>query len=306
MNLRGVDLNLLVIFDALYNEGSQSRAGAKLGMSQPAMSNSLGRLRSLFNDKLFIRTPSGMVPTVQAHALAESVREALGIISSAVDLAKRGRDFHYATSNRSVVMSVEDIGEAIVLPRFIAWLTTHAPCMNLSIHRNASGRQLSRKLADGSIELALHDGIGIDPALKLRRILNQDFVSLVRKGHKGIGSTISLSQYVATPHVIYGRVAKNAMAASLIDNALRKLGLSRHIAVLAPSFLSMPLIIKSTDYICTLPRRIANEYAEGFGMKVLELPLEIPALPLYLIWGEKFDRDPGHIWVRDSIAKLFE
>lgn len=304
MNLRAFDINLLTVFDAIAAEGNQSRAAQRLGMSQPAMSNALARLRAALNDPLFIRTPQGMTPTACARELLAPVRQALDLIQAGVERAKRGEKFDYAASRRTVVMVVEDYGDTVILPRLMDWLTQTAPGMRVRLRHEVAGAGLSNKLNDGSVDLAIQYARPKDGELRTRHLLDDEFVSMVRGDHPAVGDSLSLTQYLALPHVVYGRLGAKGLRNSAIDRLLLQQGLARNIALQVPGFHPMPIIVQNTTYICTLPRRMAHAYASSFRLKMLKPPLPLRPLSLYLIWGRSMDRDPAHQWLRNSIYEI--
>jgi DNA-binding transcriptional LysR family regulator len=304
MNLRSIDLNLLTVFDAIVTEGNQSRAANKLGMSQPAMSNALARLRTALGDPLFVRTAQGMTPTARGRSLAAPVRQALDLIQAALDRTRRGDRFDYHSSTRSIVVATEDYGESVILPRFMNWLMQTAPGMRVRILRDPVGPALSRKLSDGSVDLAMRYFRVRDSELHCKHLLDEEFVSMVRQDHPSIGDGISLSQYLGLPHVVFGRLGRRGIKNSIVDRELRRLGHTRHIALQVPGFQSMAAIVRNTDFVCTMPRRMAQVYAHHFRLKVLRTPLELPPLPIFLLWSKSMDRDPAHQWLRESFHEL--
>ncbi|HVL55706.1 MAG TPA: LysR family transcriptional regulator [Burkholderiaceae bacterium] len=306
VNLRSVDLNLLTVFDAIVSEGSQSRAAVKLGMSQPAMSNALARLRAALDDPLFVRNAQGMTPTARARALADPVRRALDLIQTGLTRSDAGDRFDHRSSTRSVVIVTEDYGETVIMPHFMNWLMQTAPGIRVRVRRDPLGPALSKKLTDGSIDMAVRYFGVRDSELRARHLLDEEFVSMVRQDHPAIGDALSLAQYLELPHVVFGRLGRRGIRNSIVDRALAKLGLSRHIALQVPGFQSMAVIVRNTDFVCTLPRRMAQVYAHHFRLRVLKTPLELPPLPIYLLWSKAMDRDPGHRWLRESFYELWQ
>ena len=294
MNLRSFDLNLLPVFDAIYSEGNLTRAADKLGMSQPAMSNALGRLRAAVDDPLFTRTPRGMVPTPRAKRMAEQIRHALDQIQSTL---RESSDFDFACSERTFSIAVEDYGEAVITPRFMDWLMQVAPHIRAKICPERS-RALRDELSNGTVDLCIDyfrlEGDGYISTL----LMTDELVSMVREDHPLVGDTLSLKQYISLPHVVLSQ--KRPM----VDRELAKHGVSRNRALEVPHFISMPLIVKSTDFICTLPRRMAMHYTEHFRVKVLNSPIDFPKIPIYLVWHEAVGTDPGHHWLRESLRNF--
>lgn len=304
MNLRSIDLNLLTVFDAIAAEGNQSRAASKLGMSQPAMSNALARLRAALDDPLFVRTAQGMTPTARARALVAPVRQALDLVQAGLERAKRDDRFDCSASTRMTVIVVEDYGDSVIIPRFMDWLMQTAPGMSVRLRRDPTGTALSNKLSDGTVDFAIQYSRPRDSELRAKHLLDEEFVSMVREDHPAIGDSLSLSQYLALPHVVFGRLGRKGIRNSLVDRELRRLGLTRKIALQVPGFQSMPVVVHNTNFICTLPRRMAQAYAHHFRLKTLRTPLDLPPLSLYLTWSKSMDRDPAHQWLRNSVYEL--
>jgi len=199
-----------------------------------------------------------MAPTARARALAEPVRQALDLVQAGLERVRRADDFDYRSSTRSVVIVVDDYGDTVIMPRFMNWLTQTAPGVRVRIRRDPVGAALSRKLRDGSVDLAVQYFRQRDGELQARQLLNEEFVSMVREDHPTVGDNLSLAQYLALPHVVFGRLGRQGIRNSIVDRELRRLGLTRHIALQVPGFQSMPIIVQNTDFVCTLPRRMAQ------------------------------------------------
>ncbi len=294
MNLRSLDLNLLVVFDAIYSEGSISRAAERLHLSQPAVSNALARLRERLGDTLFERSASGMRPTPRARAMAGALRQGLTALESGL----RGhREFEYASSEREFVIAVGDYGETVILPRFIDWLEGIAPGIRIRILAEPV-TQLKYELRDGIVDLALDYFPLPGEAYRSYCVLRESLVSLVRPDHPHVGGELTLPTYLSLRHVV---LAHRANASPMIDLALSKRGLRRNVAVTVPHFLSMPMLVKSSDMICTLPERMALIYGAAFGLRRYAVPLRVPRFPVYLIWHESVELDAGHRWLRSGL-----
>lgn len=297
MNLRSLDLNLLLIFDAIYDERSISKAARKLHLSQPTVSNALGRLRQRLDDPLFERSSQGMSPTPRAKMLAEPVRQALDILERGL----RGHDeFDFAGSDREFVIAAEDYGETVILPRFIDWLAKVAPRIRIRIRPEPSSL-LKGELRDGTVDLALDYFVLQDATYRNHCALTESLLSLSRRDHPEVAEKLSLETYLAQKHVA---LAPRTSTMSMIELALSKRGLQRQIAVTVPHFLSMPVMVQTTDMICTLPRRMAHLYADHFRLRAHAVPIRIPQFPLYLIWHESADMDPSHQWFRNHLMEF--
>lgn len=294
MNLRSLDLNLLLVFDAIYNERSISKAARKLNLSQPTVSNALARLRECLQDPLFERSSQGMLPTARAKVIAKPIRQALDVL----DRGLRGEEnFNFTRSSREFVIAVEDYGETIILPRLLEWLSKVAPHIRIKIRPEPSAA-LKAALRDGEVDLALDYFAMRDASFHSECVLTETLLSLSRQNHPVVGERLSLDAYLAQRHVV---LAPRTDTMPMIDLALSKRGLQRQIAVTVPHFLSMPVIVQSSDLICTLPRRMAHLYADHFDLKSHAVPLRIPRFPIYLIWHESADSDAGHNWFRNCL-----
>lgn len=297
MNLRSIDLNLLAVFDAIFTEGNLTRASKKLGLSQPAMSNALSRLRVALDDPLFSRTAKGMTPTWRAQLLSEPIHQALQLIQAGIRESTR---FDCSTATRTFVIAVEDYGEVVVMPRFMDWLRRVAPGIQIRI-RPEPGSALRAELNDSTVDLAMEYSYVRDDALEVQHLLDETFVPLVRVDHPITGDTLSVEQYIHLSHVVY---ARKRTTGSMVDQELKKLGLTRKIVLQVPHFLSMPLIVNSTDFVCTIPKRMAHVYTKHFGLKSMNIPINFSPVPLYLMWSKTMTNDPGHQWLRESFREL--
>lgn len=294
INLRALDLNLLLVFDAVYGERSISKAAKRLHLSQPTVSNALARLRERLADPLFERSAQGMAPTPRAKQLADPIRQALHLLERGL---RNDDGFDFAQSEREFVVAVEDYDEAVILPGFMRWLAQVAPRIRIRI-RPESSAQLKAELREGTVDLALDYFTLPQPAYRSKCVLTENLLSLSRRDHPLVTDRLTLEHYLALPHIV---LASAANARSMIDLALSKRGLQRHIAVTVPHFISMPLMAQATDMICTLPRRMGLLYADNFRLRSHAVPLRIPQFPVYLIWHEAVEADAGHQWFRQHL-----
>ena len=297
MNLRSLDLNLLLVFDAIYGERSISRAAAKLHLSQPTVSNALARLRERLQAPLFERSAPGMLPPPRGRKLAEPIRQALNTLEHGL---RDDEEFDFARSEREFVIAVEDYGESVILPGFIRWLADVAPNLRMRI-RAESSAQLAVELREGTVDLALDYFTLPDANYRHACVLTETLLSLSRRDHPLLGERMNLEQYLALRHVM---LAAPANARPMIDLALAKRGLQRRIAMRVPHFISMPLMVLASDMICTLPRRMATLYADHFKLRAHAVPLRMPQFPVYLIWHQRLDADAGHQWFRTHLTEF--
>lgn len=292
-----MDLNLLVAFDALAREGSVTRAAARVGLGQSAMSHALGRLRAVFDDELFVRTPTGMKPTPRGAALVEPVRAALARIEAIV--APR-EAFDPTTAEREFSVGLPDSTEVLLVPRLVAYLRAVAPGVRLLI-RNVDRIRILQDLDDGRVDL----GIGLfeeGAAHHKRRLLHRDnYLCVFNPALVGVEPPISLEDYVRLPHVLTSLVES---AHGVVDVALAKLGLSRTIALTSPRFTAVPFVVREAPVIATMHSRVARFFAGSMGLAVSPAPVELPDFAISMIWHASYDDDPANRWLRETILTL--
>jgi DNA-binding transcriptional LysR family regulator len=297
MNLRNLDLNLLAVFDAILTEGNLTRAAERLAMSQPAVSNALARLRATLDDPLFTRSAHGMTPTPRARLLAGPIGQALDLIQNSVS---HSSTFDYTSSARRFVIAVEDYGEAVIIPRFVDWLCQVAPNLRINVCPMA-GNLLREAVLKGDVDLGVSYFRIKGPEFRNRLLMEESLVSMVRLDHPLVGETLSLEQYLQLSHVI---LMPRTTDKPIIDRVLGKMGVSRRIILQVPHMLSMPLVVRSTDLVCTIMRRMANLYADLFRLRILKTPVDCPEIPIYLSWHQSLDAESEHTWLRESIWEL--
>lgn len=308
MNIETIDLNLLVAFDAMMQERNVTRAGLRVGLSQPSMSHALVRLRHLCGDPLFVRVKSGMEPTPFAHRMATSVRAGLSILQAGLESAVA---FDPKQSERIFQVLLSDLGEVVYLPRLMQHLKSAAPGVSLRI------LQLPREgyrdaLETGDADLA----IGFLPALSAgfyqQRLFSDQHVCLMRAGHPRIGRRLNIGQFTAESHIMiepagsrYSRVSPHSSTTTLIEQYLEKQGLRRHVALRVPHFTVVPEILEATDLLAVIPSTVARVMAPLRRIKILPLPLTAPNFEVKQFWHERSHQDEGTRWLRGVIASLF-
>lgn len=298
MNLRDIDLNLLVIFNQLLLDRRVSTTADKLGLSQPAVSNALKRLRTLLKDELFVRTARGMEPTPYALHLIEPIGYALSTLQNALN---QRDSFDPATSERTFTLGVTDIGEIYFMPTLMAMLSIEAPNIKISTLRHNTGH-LSDDMAAGNVDIA----IGLLPSLTTgffqRRLFKQRYMCLFRQGHPKARNPISLAQYKSLPHV---GVTSTNTGHSEVDEWLTRKGISRDIHLHVPHFVAVGHILQSSDLIATVPERFAQKCSGPFQLETSPLPFNLPEIAINLFWHTKYNREPANMWLRKRIIELF-
>lgn len=296
--LGGIDLNLLVAFDALLTEVNVTRAAKRVGLSQPAMSHALNRLRSLFEDPLLVRTARGMVLTPRAQQLQTPLREALGRIETVLD---KTETFDPATAQRRFTLAGLDYVEFVMLPPLLEYLSKHAPGIDLFVV--ALHQDVSPMLESGEVDLSLGVNRPAAPGIYQQKLFQERFVCLVRKDHPEVKRSLSLEQYVRLDHLLVAP-QHQAHRGGYVDAALAQRGLRRRIALAVPHFLVAPLVVSRSNLVFTVPERIARAYTELLPLRSLPVPLELNGFSMMQHWHERNHRDPAHVWLRTVIADL--
>jgi len=295
MDLSAVDLNLLKLFEALVRERSVTLAGLRLGLSQPAASRALGRLRKLLGDRLVVRGKLGLELTPRGETLAGPVArlldDARGIISPAV--------FDPASATGRITIAAHDHLSLMVLAGLIARFERHAPALSLHIAQ-ASGDNV-RLIEQGAADLALGIFEALPGSLHRRGLYTDGLVCVVRSDHPAVAGRFSLERYVALRHIA---VTISGVGESAVDVALSALGLARHVALRVPHFLAGAMLVADSDMILTLPSRFARSMATRLPLALLDLPLQVAPLSPAMIWHERFHGDPAHIWVRQQLVDI--
>lgn len=286
MNLRRVDLNLLTIFDAIMTEGSITRAAARLGMTQPALSNALTRLRRLVDDPLFVRVGNRIVPTARAEALALPVRQAL-------DLAERALSGHPEETDREEIrvftLAVGDVGETIALPHVLMRLrreTGRAPRLRL---RCAPPETIENELGNGNVDLAwLVFPVSIQE-VNSEPVMQDEFVCVVPAADAD--KQMTKERYLAIDHVVLG--AEIAADVPGFGGWRR-----RRIAMEVHDYARLAALVATAGLAATLPKRLAQHYSATYGLAIQPLPFEMPPAIIHQAWPRALDRDSTHIRLR--------
>ncbi len=297
MNADGIDLNLLRVMQAVDQEGSVTRAAQRLGLSQPAVSNALARLRRVLADPLFVRSTQGMEATPRAQRALDAIDAAMGLIRQGL---RNGADFDpgQATEEFDVLMS--DLGEIVFLPSLTTHLQAHAPLVQVRI------RQLARGGYAEALEAGLADlAVGYLPnprgSLRSRRLFSDSFVCMVRNGHKVLDAPFTVESYAALSHIA---VSRRGNQEGLVTAALAAVGVERRVVLVIPHFAAAPGIIAVSDLAVTVPNRLAQTYA-GSGVVGIPMPLAMPTIELALYWHERLQDDAASQWLRGVFVALF-
>lgn len=297
-SLRAIDLNLLVILEALLSERHLSRAATRLHMSQPAVSHALARLRHLLGDPLLLRGKGGFQPTARALALARPLAEALQNVRSVLG----GAAFDAASTQRVFRLAMSDYGAAQVLPALLRRLRTDAPGIDLSISY-ASRPAMLAALQDGEIDLALGVFAQLPQQLHSDLLFEETFICAMDPASLAPDQVLTLEAYLARPHVLVA--STDGGMAGEVDAALAKLGKTRRIAVRLPHWTVAPELLKGTDLILTVARRAVQGHA-GQGWMLQAPPFAIAPFGFELVRHHRTDGDAGIAWLRAAIASAVQ
>ncbi|MBX3264602.1 MAG: LysR family transcriptional regulator [Labilithrix sp.] len=299
VHLERLDLNLLVALRALLAERHVTRAAARVGLTQPAMSHALARLRAALDDPLLVRTRSGMTLTARAAELAEPLERALADLSRL--LAPPGA-FEPARSSRTFRVATSDYVELVLMPAVLARVWREAP--NVVVKLRTLGRHGIEELDAGQVDVALGPLAALERVSVLaQRVLRERFVCVVRGDHPAVGRRLSLDRFLSLPHAL---ITPRGESGGIVDTALARLGARRRIAVEVPHFLVAPFLVEKTDVVLTLAERVARALAPSVRLRILSPPreLDLPGFDVSLVWHERDRADPAHAWFRGLIADV--
>lgn len=299
MKLTELDLNLLLVFDRLVQDGRVSRVAESLGLSQPAVSNALRRLRDLLGDELFLRTPAGMVPTPYAQQLASPVAQALHTLQSALNVRA---SFDPANSDRCFTLAMTDVGEIYFLPVLMDTLAHEAPGVTLRAVTVAD-TTLREDMATGRVDLALGSLPPLQAGYFQQALFRQRYVTLMRQAHPlAVRPQMTAALYRQAAHV---RVVSAGTAHGLVEEALRRLGVHRAVQLTVPHYVALGHVLGSTDLIATVPERLAERLTAPHALVARPLSLKLPVSTIAQYWHAHLHRDPGHQWLRAVMARCF-
>jgi DNA-binding transcriptional LysR family regulator len=301
MNFAAFDLNLLRVFDALMRERSVTRAGALIGLSQPAVSNALGRLRHALNDELFVRRGNDMVPTPRAEALAERVREALAELEQALYGDTR---FDPSHADRIFTLMGADFFATLLMPDLAERIAQLAPRIALRMVDSASG-EVERLLRENVIDVALESPSDVPEWISQQPLFRSPFAIIAAHNHEELrkagvkpGAVIPLDLYCSLPHAL--RSIDGSMS-GLLDEALHKVGAARRVMLTLPNFQGIARAVARGRLIAAVPVEFASAVAEGFDLAVYRPPVDVPPPEMRIYWHKRHDRNPAHRWMREQI-----
>jgi DNA-binding transcriptional LysR family regulator len=297
MNWRTLDLNLLVVFDAVAQERNVTRAAAKLNMTQPAISHALARLRGALRDELFVRTPEGMEPTPYAERVAGPVRAALESLQTALNCAA---PFDPTTAEGSFSVAVNNRAALVLAAPLAATVAAEALGVRLDL-RPSGTLDLAERLDRGELDLAIGGLAAPGERFSDRRLFEDHFAALVRRGHTAAaGETIALDALGSYPHLALSSTGEET---DFVDAELARHGLIRRIALRAP-LLAAAATLAQSDMIAVVSESAARAFARAAPLDVLQLPFASPRLVTAMLWHRRLDDVPAHQWLRSVVQRV--
>jgi len=297
--LNSFDLNLLILFDALYRDRKLSSAARAVGLSQPAASQALSRLRDTFEDPLFLRRGAGMEPSAVAHTLAPMVGDALRSIMRGLTAV---RSFDPTQSDREFRIGFGELGELVVLPKIVSMLSKEAPNIRV-VSVRGTREDLAVYAERGEVDLAVDFLPPVQAALQHERISEEDFVVIARLGHPRVQGSLSLEQFLAEPRV----------GVQLSPTTRQQLGQVLNVDILnqfrfvcqCSHYSSLPAVVLESDTIATVPRSMVESPLYAGRFQTFEPPLPLFKIPVYVIWHASLQSDAGHAWLRARLVRRY-
>ena len=303
--LHTLDLNLLLALDALLDERHVTRAATRLGLSQSAMSHRLAKLRAMLDDEILVSGPDGLCPTGYAEAIREPLAEAINLFRQILSFRS---EFDRGTSTREFRIGADDYGTLLLVPQLVARAMSVAPNLSL-VARPLQIGEVEQQLVSRRLDLAIsveidrnmvEFGDSHQGELRRKKLWDESFLTVGRRGLVA-GDTLTLETFCELPHVL---ISPSGEGDGIVDVQLRCLGYERTIYARVSHFLASPFVALETNALLTLPSRIARYYAEFLPLAVYPTPVELPTYSIILVWLSRFQDDPAHIWLRDTISDL--
>ena len=294
MNIKNFDLNLLVVFKTLYEERNVTKESKKIGITQPAMSNALNRLRYLIKDELFIRGPKGMRPTPRANELASPIQTALNDL----ELSLSSINFDPKTTKKLYKISISDDVAPLILPNLINFLEKESPNSSLRI-RSEQGSEAIKLLDSNDIDFAIGRFEMVSTRFESVDLYTEKYVCMMNSDHPlAEDEKLSIEQYLSSKHL---RVAPAGTPVAPIDRSLSQLNLEREIFARIDLVTMAPLILKNSDLILTLPSKTAQRMAKNYNFSIAELPIGLEQRQTKLLWHRELTNHPAYDWIKNQI-----
>ena len=298
-NLSRIDLNLLVVLDAIHDSGGVSRAAEKLNLTQPAVSHALARLRETLGDPLFVRDGRALAPTAFTRQLMGPLRRSLQGLGALID---RGEAFDPARTEATFAIAMRDPLEVLILPKVMRRLARTAPAIELRTVQTRR-RGVEAGLNDGTLDAVLDMPLPLSERIHRRRVGSDRFVTVARKAHPKVRPGFTLATYIAQQHVM---VTSRRKGPGPEDMELGQRGLHRQVRLRCRNYLAAFRVVAETDLVLTMPERYVSLMKGNPSIRALAMPLKVPALDLYLYWHDRVHDDPANRWLRATLLEALE
>lgn len=301
MHLSRADLNLFVVLDAIYSQGSITRASQVLNLSQPALSHALARLRTMFDDPLFVRQGAAMVPTPFTRGIITQVRQGLQLFEASL---QTDQSFHPAQTQRRFHLGLRDVFEATILPPLVQKISEHAPGITIASVR-VDRREIETALSSGDLDMVLEVPIPLSKQIRQQRVSRDRLIVLSRKAHpqmpKKKNRALDLDTYLQQAHVL---VSSRRQGMGLEDFELNREGLRRLISLRCQHYFAACRVVSETDLLLTMPEQYANIANAQFMNRIDPFPLATQPIDAHLYWHSSADNDPANSWLREQLLNL--
>jgi DNA-binding transcriptional LysR family regulator len=297
VHLARIDLNLFVVFDAIYAEGGITRAGKRLNLSQPAISHALARLRETFDDPLFVRRKRAMTPTPLARQIVEPIRQSLQRFEATLTKVDR---FDPKTASKRFTIGIRDASEAALLPTLLGKIARAAPGIDIAVVK-AERRELQRELAAGTLDAAVDIALPLADEIKRQRLAVERSMVVARKRHPRVRPGLTLKTYMAEEHIV---VSQRRQGLTFEDFELGRLNLRRRVRLRCQHYYAACRTVSETDLVLTMSERYARILNEHFGNQLMPFPLKAPVYDTYIYWHTDADNDPASKWLREQLLLI--
>ena len=297
MHIERLQLTQLRLLEALAQVGSLSAAAEQVGLSQPAASHALSRLRRELADPLFVRTSRGLRATPYGKRAVDAAHKALLALRTGLAQPR----FVAATSSRVFNVYMSDVGQMVLLPRLLVRLKAEAPHVSLRV-RSIPDQSPHTLLETGEVDLAVGYLTTLTTGFFQKRLFQERYVCVVREDHPAFADGMNLKAFQSVPHAL---AESTGMAHELLDRRLARQGVRRRVKLYVPQFIVLPLVVANSDLLVVMPGRLAENFAKLLPLKVMPLPMVVSAYEIKLYWHERFRQDPANRWLRTLFTELF-
>ncbi len=290
-----IDLNLFLVFDAVYSEGGVTAAARRLNLTQPAISHALARLRQAFDDPLFVRQGRAVMPTPLARRIIGEVRQSIHGLQATLAGAT---GFRPETARQTFTIGMRDLTETALMPGLTARLDRAAPQLAVAVVR-VGRRTLEAELAAGTVQAAIDVTLPLSDAVRRARLSTEPLAVIARKDHPRIGRRLTLQRYLAEDHVM---VTARRRGQSVEDLELARAGQQRRVRLRCQHYFAAARAVSQTDLVCTVTAPVARILGQALPLRLYRFPLPVPAFDAFLYWHSSADADPANQWLRREIV----